>query len=225
MNKARHRMIRFITIGLMVCGILIPSHDCVKAQSGLPNDLTFLIHDDAGYALMLYDHETDEVEELYWPDDAINLSPVSWSPQGDLLVVWELYQPNGEGIFEGLVNFYCVITPQGVRQFCFDSQPSVPHDGPYWEEYRVTWSADGKFVYFVTQDGSHRRLIEANVETGATERVIYEMEYNGTVFDDGTYFWFPPTFLWTSDLQYVAVGVGDMEQTTRLLVNTETQET
>lgn len=225
MNKALQRMIRFISFGLIVYGILIPSHDGVKAQLGLPNDLVFLIRDDLGHALVLFNHETGEFREFYRPENVIDLSPVSWSPQGDSLVVWELYQLNGGGSFDGLVAQYCTITPQGVRQVCFDSQPPAPNGGPFWESYRVTWSSDGEFVYFVTQNGSHRQLIEANAETGVTERAIYEMEYDGTVYDDGTYFWFPPDFIWTSDLQYVAVGVGDMEQTTRLLVNTENQET
>jgi len=189
-----------------------------SSSEQLPTNLVFTgkLTQDSAPTLVFLDAMTLEATPLYTDESAIQLRAMSWSPQGDLLAVLRIEKSDNENFYPTAI---CIVTLTGELQTCFDDKPPVWYAvSPFLidYEYTVTWSTDGTKVYFVTEDVQHtmRRLIEADVVTGATLRPIYEV---AAMNEDQI----PTVIIWTPNLEYVAAGVGLTERS-GTLVNLDT---
>lgn len=206
------------------CGILLPtwfsrqSVEKTRALTGpwLPSDIAFTaIAEDSDastgpYVLALLDSKTTQTTELYRSDHLVP-HPLSWSPQGNKLAFTGM---NNTGMENGEMMEVCVLIVADSRQTCLEDKlvyfRSILNDV-------VTWSEDGTKVYFVTLKQQTWCLIEADVLTGKTLRVVYETPYS----DDE--WWKRRPTRWTADLSYVGLEIG-YDGETGILVNLKTRE-
>ncbi len=160
--------------------------------------------------LVWWDAETQDESIFYVDQEAIYVVALSWSPANDLVAVYRLYPPlvedDGDAVFPQEL---CLIDRAGILQTCFEDKPSPRGLYPRADGFfAVTWSADGKKIQFLSQqlpEGAvgTRRLIEADIETGQTLRVIYEFPFDLENYQG------PSEISWTPTLDMVAVGAGD----------------
>lgn len=212
--KIKRYMLVFFLIG--ICGLLpwavsfgqspptpLPSDIVFGANAGDSNDYL-----QAGpFVLTLLNSRNMEFVELYRSEHAVPV-PLSWSPQGDLLV---FALKSERGMDEGGTMEVCILSVTGDLQTCFEDRLvyflSLIDD-------TVTWSADGVIVYFVTRSEQTWQLVAADVVTGQTLDVLFE-----TPFVEDTWWAGKPT-RWSSDLRYV----GLFFRTERTIVDLETDE-
>jgi hypothetical protein len=79
---------------------------------------------------------------------------------------------------------------------------------PYWytapryadNDFYTSWSADSRYLYYMSESGETLSLIEADTTTGQTQRVVFET--NSTTEDD-----LYNIMVWSPDLNYIATGV------------------
>lgn len=192
----------------------IPSPE-IKAQSSvptLPNDLLFVptITGEGGYfarnTIMRVDAATLAVSPFYIDDDAWELLPLSWSSQGDLLVIYRIMVGDKAYSYSSSPRQLCILDRSGELQRCFDDAPPMHYAGrPVdWQSYYpVVWGSNGQTIYFETEYpnaespyGYGRRLVEASVLTGETLRVIYD-------YPD------PYQVTMSPDLNHISVGFGE----------------
>ena len=152
----------------------------------LPADLLFVTTTAAdGFSLpqnivVRVDTQTMEVSTFYVDDEAWELMPLSWSPQGDLLAIYRSMPRNEETYLAE--RQLCLLDREGILQRCMQDTPPMHWEGePYAWPYLfpVTWAPDGQTIYFETEYPSEgelygRRIIEADVTTGETLRVLYD---------------------------------------------------
>jgi hypothetical protein len=177
----------------------------------LPADLLFTTTTAAGDVdyprdLILRVHaKTLEVSPFYVDNEANQILPLSWSPQGDLLAIYR-FMPSLDDYYTMFPRQLCILDRAGVLQRCLDDSPPMHWGGNPQTGldvfYPVAWGFDGQTIYFTTeyvnagnQVGYGRRLVEASVTTGKTLRIIYE-------YPD------PYPIRPSPDLNYVAVGFG-----------------
>ena len=159
----------------------------------LPADLLFTASLTAGPGdfprdvIVRVDAETLEVSPFYVDDEAFEILPLGWSPQGDLLAIYRMMPPLDKA-YTLFPRQLCILSRDGVLQRCMnDSSPMhwgrQPQTGmEYWNFFfPITWGVNGQTVYFSTEYpneksafGYGQRLVEASVITGETLRVIYD---------------------------------------------------
>lgn len=188
--------------------------------SSLPADLVFGANGQVTdemlgrepYVLALLDGETLQVSELYRAPQGQKLTPISWSPSGDLLAFRQLAQRDRYAQI-------CIVSISGELQTCFeDYVPDYYDPGLYPPLNHVTWSENGTSVYFVVQDYKSVRLVDGDVLSGEVVKTIYETDYS--VKKEA---YEPPVLSWTPNLSHVAVAVGYPGQS-GFIVNLETGE-
>ena len=190
----------------------------IKALTGpwLPSDIVFAAvakNGDANtgpYVLALLDSETMQITELYRSDHFVP-NPFGWSSQGDKLAFTGM---NDTSMENGEMVEICILTVVDSHQTCLEDK--LAYFGSILNEV-VTWSEDGSKVYFVTLKQQTWRLIEVDVSTGKTLRVVYETPYS----DDE--WWRRRPTRWTDDLNYVGLEIGYARET-GVLVNLKTNE-
>lgn len=193
---------------LMVAVLLMASAPALtSAQQTLSHDLLVLVVESAypsdpeANLLERVDGRTLETS-LFFEDDTVHLlHPLSWSPDGSLLVIL-FYQ---ESDYHPAATQLCLVTRGGTFHRCMEDLPPKDPGGAADGLYAVTWSEDSQRIYFmsdVQEEDNYvrRRLIEADVTTGETLRIIFE-----TTFEQGVNV---PIFSWTSDLAYILNGLG-----------------
>jgi hypothetical protein len=205
--------------------LIISAPTLTNAQPDMPYDLLITMaevygSDEPTEANLLerVDGRTFETSLFFEDDTARLLLPLSWSPDGNLLAV--LFYPDLDFPVQPQL---CILTREGVLQTCLEDlpprDPGVLHDGLY----AVTWSNDSQNIYFLsdldrTGELITRGLMEADVTTGKTLRVIFEStfkEYRDLIIN------------WASDLSYALIGVGGFESAVShsgQLLNLETLE-
>lgn len=218
-------MMKLTINGIFGCLLVIvllnlpPSSTYATFSGQLPTDLIFtgwLQDNEASLARL--DAETLEVHPFYTDKSAILLRAISWSPQGDVLVILRIEDSDNGSFYPTSI---CTLTITGEFRLCFDDKPSLwysqaPSLIDY--DYNVTWSADGSKIYFVTSDEVHhtRSLVEASTVTGKTLRTLYTTD---AVNPDGI----PTVITWAPQLSYAAVGIR-LHEREGILINLKTQK-
>ena len=205
-TRINHRPFDFAIFALLSFGLIlspIAASDRLQAQSVLSGDLLFTTGQlnangipGSRNILARLDRRTGQAIAWYSDPSAVYLKAVSWSPQGDLLAFVRA-EFDGKRYPAQL----CLLNRSGARQRCFTDTP-VGYSSVY-NDYLVTWSGDGKRLYFASGDDKTRRLIEAEVSTGRTLRVLYEYDLQDNELEN------PPVLAWTNDLSYLTLGAGD----------------
>jgi hypothetical protein len=147
---------------------------------------------------MRVDAQTLQMSSFY-VDEGSWIRPLSWSSTGDLLAI--LRAPSIDSDYLEL----CVITWEGVLQSCFEDKIVRFAFRERGQNYMVTWSEDGRYLYFVTDYGQYHRaydvieswgasLVEVDVATGKIHRMLYQTEAANQP---------PPMIYWTEDLHYL----------------------
>ncbi len=162
------------------------------------------------------DAETGAISPFYTDQSAVYLKALSWSPAGNRLVFLRAEYDGRHYAYQ-----LCLLDQSGAAQGCFDDAPvgyfSVYNPNP------VTWSPVGDRLYFVSGDETTRRLVEADVATHKTLRIIYEYPVPDNQMNN------PPTLAWTNDLADLTIGAGDPTRVQQglpvLLVDLNTQQT
>jgi hypothetical protein len=130
------------------------------------------------------DATTLELSPFYVDDEAGQVMPVSWSPDGNLLAIYRIMA----AIDDAITLFprqLCVVDRSGVLQRCMNDNPPMAYAGfpeSDWPHYfPVVWGPDGQTIYFDTEYPNENsqfsyghRLVEANVNTGETLRIVYD---------------------------------------------------
>jgi hypothetical protein len=187
----------------------------------LPSDLIFTTGNAVGdmswtvsdrNVLARVDAETLEVEPFYYDEKAKLIKAIRWSPQGDLLAVYlQFLSSDSSGPIR---NQLCLVDRSGVLRTCFDDAPPIYG---IVENYAVSWSADSQKIYFVAgrQNGSQEEyaLVEADVNTGRTLRIVYAYPYEINL-----------GLSWTPTLSHVITNIGAFveKDLPRLLINLDT---
>lgn len=203
------RLIPIMIVCLLLVGVSPSMSEPPRQLAPLPADLLFVTtFEDRGdfprNVIVRVDAETLEVSPFYIDDQAFELVPLSWSPQGDLLAVYR-FLPALDEYYTLVPRQLCILDRNGVFQRCMEDALPM-HGGGFHEEwnsyYPVTWSPNGQTIYFDTEypnaesfSGYGRRLVEASVMTGETLRVVYDYP--------GAY-----SISLSPDLNHVAVGSG-----------------
>jgi hypothetical protein len=179
------------------------------------------------YNILALIDENLKISQFYFDEKATLVKALTWSPHGNLLAVVKLYSTSD---LTTVVSSICILDIEGHLQRCMDDEPVKLKN---WllhldlEAYYVTWSADEKYIYFVTENinasenRSVRRLIEADVQTGKTTRTLYQIE---SIAHPGE----APVIRWTSDLSTLLIsvtGVGGSRANLPKIVNLQTHET
>lgn len=197
-----------------------------QTSNTLPNDLVYVAVEhgekigDFTEMILLVDANTLEATPIYQGEPTHELKPLAWSPDGNLLAIADI-QPDlaSDGEYNARVVKLCMASLLGSPIRCFQDHLSHYYNtSPQTslEQLCVSWSPDGNKIYFVTEDKTTKRLLEADVATGETIRTLYE-----TASDIDN---IPAILAWSPLLDYVADGTGLMERTGRL-VNLNTGET
>ncbi len=194
---------RAIYVFLFVASVLGSPNLIHKQQIlSLPNSLIFAT---AKYSptsngrsfLSRIDVATQQAVFFYGNSDW-DVLPLTWSSRGTYLaVVFSRDSPQPE-MRESQV---CVLTRLGKLQACMLEKPSI--DLVFWGDsiqYTATWSADEKKLYFMSGTFQAHRLIEADVLTGQTIRVVY---YENDHYANFT------NFSWSSNLSHLIIGADD----------------
>jgi hypothetical protein len=147
---------------------------------------------------MRVDAQTQQISPFY-VDDSTLIRLLRWSPRGDLLAI--LRHPANTNYLE-----ICLLTRGGVLQSCFEDKITDHNFRERGRNYMLTWSADGRYVYFVadydqyhwdefnTNDWS-AHLVKAEVATGQSQENLYQTQVVAHVP--------PPLLFWTDDLHYL----------------------
>jgi Tol biopolymer transport system component len=156
-----------------------------------------IIFSDTEGHLIYIDHHTQTTRILYTNPDPITIRALGWSPQGDLLLFFR-EDLNAAG---QIIPQLCLLNRQGVLQRCF-ADSALNYGNDYYDQLgATTWSADGRYLYFLiySENDQRRRFVEAEVATGATKRVLYEVPKNSSM-----------GFLAISkDLRYLIANIGN----------------
>jgi hypothetical protein len=172
----------------------------------LPSELAFiaLLGQDGPYSINLVDRETLEPYEIYRSE--VYIHSINWSPQGDLLAITQGNR---------FVSEVCILTIEGALQRCLSESPLWYTAPLLVRNTPLTWSSDGTKIYYTTQDGEMRRLIEVDIQTSETLQTIYEMEESNEYVN----------MTWTPDLKYILISTSPSGRVPTTLVNRETGET
>jgi hypothetical protein len=214
-------IISIINILLLFCSL--PRIGNVSSQiptATLPADLFFTTGeaiDNTNWimsdrnVLARVDAETLEVAPFYYDEQAKLIKAISWSPQGDLLAIYLRFPSSDSPI--GARNQLCLVNRSGVLKTCFEATPPVYGEV---ENYNVSWSEDGQKAYFVAgQENAsqeHDVLVEADVITGRTIRMVYDYPHEVNL-----------SLSWTPTITHVITNAGAFEEDLpRLLIDLET---
>ena len=176
--------------GLVICWVTVTfvlalSSLANKAQGeanvSLPADLIFNIAGDALNTLGRITGQTGEFSIFYRNAEASMVLPLHWSPDGRLLVVL-LRSGTGETAAPPTYKL-CLLDREGNLQTCMVDAPYINLDvGMVQWWMPVSWSADSRYVYFVTNYGWETTwldrwpkacLVEADAVTGQTVRDVF----------------------------------------------------
>jgi hypothetical protein len=205
------RMLCVLVLGLNI--LLMPCAVPSRAQTDnptLPADLLFASvtgERPLFNTLAHVDAQSLEISSFY-VDDGSYIRPLSWSPNGDLLAILRhpsLTTPYLE---------YCLITRDGILQLCLEDRITSYAFG--YRQFMVSWSDDGRYIYFVTDyDEFHwtegdsndwgASLVKAEAATGQTEEILYQTH----VIAHRS----PPDLIWTNDLHYLLLYNGLLTST------------
>lgn len=172
----------------------------LPSEFELPNDLILSIAGDLYYL----DTETLEIipfhsiEHLRADETVRMVQALSWSPQGDLLAV--LYDPMDAPMGKPPEKQpqICILDRSGKLQSCFDTCLDNCIGPLTYLDHFVSWSPNGKSLYFVGHNSEKTFLLGGNPKTGEITSVVYE--YLHTSERDF------PNLTWTDDLHYLAIG-------------------
>jgi hypothetical protein len=203
---------KIMVCGLLVGLILVGLGGAQAQQGALPADLIITVpqsHDlpwqnQPHNRLVRVDADTLEMTPFYTDEVAVEVRALDWSPQRDKLAIYRRNPSADEHVF---TRELCIINTSGSLLRCVQDRPSS-----FWayqneeDDYHVTWSVDEQTIIFVADreiEGNNRErvLVEADVNTGETLRVLYRSPY---VYRKNA----PHAFAWTSTLDAVLVGVG-----------------
>jgi hypothetical protein len=185
--RMRTKAIVWVLIVVVIC-LHVPNLTAQSSIPPLPADLLFTTSIEAGPGdyprniIARVDASTLEVTPFYVDSEAFQVMPISWSPQGDLLVIYRMMEPLDDS-YTLIPRQLCILDRTGVLQRCFDDTPPM-HWGGFPEDwlhyYPVVWGANGQTLYFMTEYvdedsslGYGRNLVQVDVFTGETLRVVY----------------------------------------------------
>lgn len=196
--------ISLVFVGTIIYLISLSSVTLGDSSFSLPNSLVFSTtkdRDSGGWNMLVrVDANTEEITPFFTGPAMSNIRAVSWSPQGNKLAIT---------VMDSTHNKLCTLNRDGYLEICFEAESIV--DSGF---LTVTWSSDGRYAYFVEYvESTASRLVEVDVTTGATRRVVYTIER--------TYAYTPT---WTASLSHIAfnLGLGSWDQDIpRLLVDLE----
>jgi hypothetical protein len=185
----------------------------------LPADLIFTATSgsDAYRSLLRVDAQTLQTAPFY-VDDSAYIRALNWSPTGGLLAI--LRWSDSNDYLE-----ICLLTRGGVLQSCFEDRITDHNFRERGQNYTLTWSEDGRYVYFVTDydqfhwneftsDDWGASLVKADVATGQSQQVLYQPQV--VVHKP------PPVLLWADALHYLLLYRGrNTSATIDLWQNTE----
>jgi hypothetical protein len=180
----RTKAIVWVLIVVVIC-LHVPNLTAQSSIPPLPADLLFTTSEELHYPrniIMQVDALTLEVTPFYVDSEAFQVMPISWSPQGDLLVIYRMMEPLDDS-YTLIPRQLCVLDRAGALQKCFDDAPPM-HWGGFPEDwlfyYPVVWGVNGQTLYYMTEYinedspfGYGRHLVEADVFTGETLRIMY----------------------------------------------------
>ena len=163
------RRFRLFLITTIIFGSIVSLN--VQAQlHTLPVDLIVTVAQRDGYhnTIARVDAKTLILTDFYTNADLKGIIPISWSPNGQLLSIAQHF---GGGSFQ-----LCLLNSVGVLQKCMAERP-------FWggNEYgdsqldALSWSADSTKLYYAVESSDSFRLVEADVLTGKTIQVIFEI--------------------------------------------------
>ena len=174
-----------IVVGVLSVFVVSPlestAHD---GADGLPADLIFRVATgvlEPHHTLGRIDGQTGEFSIFYRNAEASMVLPLRWSPDGRHLVVL-LRSRTGEEETP-FADKFCLLDRVGTLQTCLAAPPYIDPDprGVEWDR-PVSWSADSRYVYFVTNYGWETTwldrwpkacLVEADAVTGQTVRDVF----------------------------------------------------
>lgn len=189
---------RKLHILAMLSGFVIFASSHLSAQPGsqIPSDLFFSTSSEGGLSapldtLVRVDSQTLQPAPFF-VDKKSSIRAVSWSSQTQLLAILRNRHKEEVEI--------CVIDRSGQLQTCFEDTISQYALGELAQDYTVTWSTDEQRVYFIAEHNRILRLVEGDVLTGKTLRIVYQLPQ--------TYGEVPPHIHWTPSLDSVAIYQG-----------------
>lgn len=192
MNKIRNMLLLLIAVSYLS---MSPDSEA-QTPLPLPNDVIVTVDRYNGeqqttYILVRVDANTFAVTDFYVDEIGRDVTGGSWSPRGDILAI-ERHSNAQEADM-------CFLSREGILQNCFpDKAAYVCCDGTIIPN-RLSWSADGSYVYRINKDGDTLKLVEINIRTGDIERVLYSYPFSDE---------YPVAISWTDDLAYALVATG-----------------
>lgn len=157
---------------LFIFGIFYISMNLLNlhAQShSLPVDLIVSVAPQGAFhnTLVKVNADTLALSEFYTNANSKGIIPVSWSPNGQIL---SIAQHLGAGSFQ-----ICVLNALGALQRCMSEQPFWGGNDEGESQFdAISWSEDSTEIYYVAESKETFRLVEADVLTGETTRVVFE---------------------------------------------------
>jgi hypothetical protein len=220
LQNCRTSRASLVILGLSLV-LSVPAKTCSSFEEQLPTDLVFTGKESLPGVptLALLDATTLEVTPIYTDETVRELRVMSWSPQGDLMAVLSIDAEDNER--GGFSAHLCTVTVSGMLQTCFAGRfPDYYGEAPSMIDYNytVSWSSDGKKIYYVTENEHRtmRQLVEADTATGEILRTIYETP---RVNEEHI----PTLLAWEPELHFVAAGIG-LSERSGVLTNLETGE-
>ena|SRR5579859_6874942 len=198
-----------LTILLILVSGFLATHANAQGPTPQPSsDLIFETIPSAPGSPALFRFASDSTITPFYADTGIqpdpdSLRPLKWSPQGDLLAIFRIQKYAGGTPIDQLPLQLCLVDRKGVLQVCFDDKPSAISSGAGDLQDQLStpdWSATGDKFYFVARSDQTVRLVEADTKTGHSLRTLYQHTGNPV-----------PIIIWTRNLHYVAVGVGERD--------------
>lgn len=163
---------------------------------------------------------TSEATLFYVDEEASGVRPVAWSPSGHHLAMLKFYW--SDDLMMPTESEICILWRDGELIACFEQRPPPQYGSTsFQEDYNVTWSENEEMVYYIAEQDDMRRLIEVEVATGETKRILFETEAVRPNDMDGVW---PVTYTWSPDLGRVVTGIGEFQPHFEL-VNIETHQT
>jgi hypothetical protein len=212
--KSSSRLIKIVVafVFLFWGVISTPSLKGETAQSSYQNK--FLLHFNAHTYINSWEihnqirtyNVNTRLDQAFYPSSPTRemMQPIALSPDGEYLVVGS--QPWGG------TSRYCVLNRQGKLQSCLP-EPPTPAD-EHWsvnkEDAFVQWH--GGNIWYLTQQDTTFRILEADPVTGRTLRTIFEQNVDRKLFEGAGAI---PSFSIASDGSHILVGASGYNLTSK----------
>ncbi len=170
MGKIGLGRLRLLSMGL--CAFLISVASPISAQLTLklPADIIFETWTQISYPFLVRLDAHTLKWSLFYAKKNSDVHLIGWSPKGDLLAI---FQDQGH---------LCILSRAGKLISCMENRVGDIADsgngaGGNAYDYTIAWSDDESKLYYVTDmpdTGSSPALLEADIATGKTLRVMYD---------------------------------------------------